>query len=449
MKDKEIGNETLRALTTASPMMAARGGGRQTDDDYYSMFPQNVLLPDPTQSYRTLTLQRKGLLNLPYHQLAKIALDLSPEVNKGLYDWLRFTNPGHVIRDKMSDDPMMSPGIDANKRFIAMLDQYYGSFKSHLDSLWSGIFVTGGAFIELVLTPDKQMPYDLVFNDPLKACFLKEKHHIRGWRYRLTMQTLGGGYKYLDETPLVKYIGFDRLVDNPYGRPIIGPSVHASLTLLLIINILHKVISQQGLTQKDYEVDAQELLELADRNPEIAGDDVAIAHFIEAHLEKISNVIKNKDPDEQFVHMSTVKVNYANNPLTHTSQGQSTLIQDLQRSVVNGMKSITALSNLLDSTTETHIRSQLEYFVSAIQSLQDEMGDVLTTYFNMANQVQGIQSMLEFIFLRQRTADRKADAEIRATETDTIIKKYDAGIIELEQARDEIDNLTNERQVVL
>ena len=137
------------------------------------------------------------------------------------------------------------------------------------------------------------------------------------------------------------------------------------------------------------------------------------------------------------------------NPVTMNLSGMDTIVDTLQRNVVNGFKGISALINVLDSTTETHIRSQLEFFVSSVQSLQSEVEIVLENYFDIGNQVQGLQGNTSFRFKRQRTADRKADAEIRKVETETTISKLDAGIIDEKEARDEIDSFQDALQVAL
>lgn len=440
----QLGKQSMRALT--APVIARRGGRRQTGEDLLTASPRELALPDPTASWRTLQVQRKNLLSLPYQRLAQIALDLSPEVNKGLYDWLRFTNPGHVLRDKNGNER----ADQASDEFVRVLDTYYGSFRSHLNSMWSGIFITGAVFAELVLSPGARYPVDIVFNDPITARFERVRHPVRGWVWRLYQDTLGGGKKHFENTSLVKYIGFDRVVDNPYGRPVIGPAVHASLTLLSIIEMLQKVLANQGLSRMDYSLDVEEMLNLIARNPDIAGDDEATAQFINDHVEQVKAAIQNLEVDQDYVHLSTVQVNYATSPvMSPVSQGLNTIIEDLRLAVVNGMKGVSALSNLLDSTTETHIRSQLEYYVAALQSAQSETGDMLSQYFTIANQVQGIPSDMEFLFLRQRTADKKAAAEIRDLETDTVIKKLDAGIIDPSEAREEIDGLTDDLQVAV
>ena len=439
VQQKNLGKQSLRALNTP---LVVRRSGRQTGLDLATdfLFDQTLAPPDPSSSWRTLEVARKNLLNLPYNTLAQVALDLSPEVNKGLHDFLRFVNPSHILRNSNPDAER------ATAAFVNQLDIYYGSFKSHIDSLWSGIFLTGGCFPELILGQGGRSPLDLAFNDPNSARFRRERDGMRGPRWRLGQETRSG-FNYLDENPLVKYLGFDRLTDNPYGRPIVGPAVHASVFLLGLIQDLRRAIANLGLSRVDYSLEAEEILKLIDRNPDIAGDDAATAEFITEHIEMIKTTLANLDVDSDYVHLSTVKVNHSTNPMTLNLQGLNTVIETLQRNVVNGFKSISALLNILDSTTETHIRSQLEYFVAALQSLQDEVATMLSDYFDVGNQVQGIQGETEFFFRRQRTADKKATAEIEQIRTDTVINKVEALIITPAEGKDEIDTFRDELEI--
>ena len=436
-----LGSKSMRAIT--QPVVVSRTG-RQTGHDLAVdfLFDQIIPAPDPSASYRTLETQRKHLLDLPYHRLAQIALDLSPEVNKGFADFLRFCNPGILLKN---ENPQAE---QSTRNFIRTLGTYYGSFHTHVDSLWAGIFFTGAAFPELVLGPGGREPYDLVFNDPTTARFKREVHPIRGPRPRLGQETRYG-FNYLDDDPLVKYLGFDRLTDNPYGRPIVGPAVHSSVFLLGLIQDLRRAIANIGLARMDYELEAEELLRLIDRNPEIAGDDEATAEFINEHVDSVKTVLANLSPEDDYVHLSTVKVNYARNPMTLNMTGLNQMIAPLQNNVVNGFKGVSALMNILDSTTETHIRSQLEYFVSALQSLQNEVSDMFEHFFDVGNQVQGLQGETDFNFRRQRTADKKATAEIEQMRTETVIKKLDAGIIDPVEARDEVEMFRDELEVAI
>ena len=110
-------------------------------------------------------------------------------------------------------------------------------------------------------------------------------------------------------------------------------------------------------------------LRLIDRNPDIAGDDEATAQFIEDQIDLISETLGSLDVDSDYVHLSTVKVNYATNPMQTNINGIDTIVDNLKIDVVNGFKGVAALSNLLNSTTETHGNLQVDFFVSAINSL--------------------------------------------------------------------------------
>ena len=269
---------------------------------------------------------------------------------------------------------------------------------------------------------------------------------MRGARPRLGQETRHG-FNYLDDNPLVKYLGFDRLTDNPYGRPIVGPAVHSSVFLLGLIQDLRRAIANVGLSRTDYSLEAEEILLLISQNPDLAGNDAATAQFIDEQIVSIKTVLSNLEVDSDFVHLSTVKVNYATNPMTVNMSGLDSILNTLQHNVVNGFKGISALINLLDSTTETHIRTQLEYFVASLQSLQNEIADMLSSYFDVANQVQGISGETDFFFRRQRTSDKKAAADIEKTRTDTVINKVEALIITPEEGRQEIDAFRDELEV--
>lgn len=436
--NRQLGKKSLRALN--QPIIVRRGG-RATQltemDSGNAGFDGVLPIPDPTVSWRTLETQRKHLLNLPYTNLSQMALDLSPQVNKGLWDFVRYGNPGIVVEDSNTR------AEDAVNAFYKEIGCYYGNAKNHFDSMWSSIFVFGGLFTELVLNRGATRPIDISVNDALSVRFRLVDHPERGQTHEMGQQTRFG-FKSHENNPLVRYIGFDRVGNNPYGRPLIAPSVHASLFLLGLISDLRRMIANQGLSRIDYALEAEEILRLIDRNPDIANDDEATAQFIEGQINNIKSVLSNLDVDQDYVHLSTVSVNYATSPTQTNLNGLDTLVSNLQRDVVNGMKSISGLSNMLDSTTETHITRQLEYYIAAVGSVQEEFGELLSDYANIGNQVQGIRSNTSVKFKKQRAGDRKTIADTEKVQTDTILAKFQAQVISRDEARAEIDALRDE-----
>ena len=436
-----VGQKTLRALTR--PITTS--GGRQTfstEHANYTNFEDLAEFPDPTASWRTLKTQRKNLLDLPYDTLASIALNLSPQLDKGRFDFLRFANPGYIL-----DEEGNTRSVDGAKDFIKLLNIYYGSFKTHIDRMWTSIFIYGAVFKELVLNEDATAPADLAILNPILAKFLRVNDPVRGEVWELG-QYQNHKFIRLADDRLVKYIAFDADVDNPYGRPLISPAVYAALTLLQLIDILQRVLANQGLSRVDYSLEISELLTLIDRNPDIAGNDEATAQFINDQVVNIQLVLDGLEPEQDYIHTSAINVNYATNPNVTRLDGLETIVKNLQRDVTNGMKSVATLSNVLDSTTETHGNLQLEYYVSAIQSMQQEIAESLKGDFDCANQVRGIPSDLDFMFKRQRTADKKSIAETEKVLTETILVKLEAGVISKDEAKLEIGLLKDELRVM-
>ena len=88
---------------------------------------------------------------------------------------------------------------------------------------------------------------------------------------------------------------------------------------------------------------------------------------------------------------------------------------------------------------------QVDYLVSAIQSTQEELAGALKFFLPTVRiKSAGIPSDLTVAFKRQRAYDRKQFAEYTQIETDTVIKKLDAGIIDEVEAREEIQDLKDD-----
>jgi len=433
VKKAALGPKSMRAI---SRPIRVRNRGRQTliDTGFTGTFRDvDLPLPDPTGSYRTLEVQRKNLLRLPYTSLARMALDLDSQLNKGLWDFVRFGNPGFIV-----DGTPEASRLAAEQK-LEEIGCHYGTIKNHFDSMWSSIFIYGGLFVEAILDRGSRNLVDIAVNDPLTARFRLVQDPVRGQVWQLRQQQRSGSVPM--DTTFVRYLGFERLGNNPYGRPMIAPAVHSSLFLLGLIQDLRRVIANQGLSRIDYSLESEQILALLDRNPDIAGDDEATAQFISDQIDAIKEVLENLDVDQDYVHLDTVSVNYATNPVQTNMNGLDTLVETLQRDVINGMKSVSVLSNLLDSTTETHGNLQLEYYVSAIQSVQEEKASVITDFLNMGNQVSGRRSDIQFMYKRQRTADRKQVAETEKVQTETVLSKLAAGVIDVSQAQQEIADM--------
>ncbi len=421
-----LGSKSLRALSNP---LVVRGGGRQTLDNNafgndweYSRF-------EPSAAWRTLDTQRKGLFDIPFTRLLRYGIEISPELGKALHDFQRFCNPG-----RRTDNDSGDRAKNATIAFQKDISRFYSSFSSHMDTIFSSIFTTGAVFPELVLTPDSRMPVDIVLNDPLSAIFIQKHHPVRG-QYPALHQRQGYGQLVdLSENPLIKYIPFDNLIGDPYGRPLIGGGVYSALILLGLIRDTQRAIANAGLSRIDYELDTEEMLRLIDRNPDIAGDDEATAQFIGEHTEVIKQTLRSLEVDDNYVHLSTIKVNYATNPMTSNYSGITQAIDTLRTSIATGAKTYSVLMNINDSSTDARSIRQLEAFIAAIMSVQEEVSGTMNEYFDVGNNVQGIRSKSRFIFLKQRVRDKKDIAETEKIELDNINVAKEQGYISQEDA---------------
>ena len=395
---------------------------------------------NPTQSWKTLEVQRKYLLNLPISRLTQIALDLSPQVGKGLFDFLRFCNPGWMIETE--SDTARAIVNDFMKR----LTHLHGSFDVLIDRMFASIFIGGAYFLELVLNEAGTEALNIAVLDPILARFVRQEEPGLGQYWQLTQRgQTGTADIVLQDEPRVKYVGIDTLPDSPYGRPMVTPSVYASIFLLGLIQDIRRVIANQGYNRLDYSVNTEELLKLAAAENKTDKD---IAKFIASHITQIRGMIESLEIDTSYVHLDTVEVNYADSGTPGTLPGLDILVRTLERQITNGLKSIPILMGSNESVAETHANRQLDFYIASIESIQDELAAILNDFFQIVLQIQGIQDPLKFFFRRQRIIDRKTIAETEMIVIDNIIKKVNAQLITQEQAIDEASSLADPLQLL-
>ena len=436
-KPPTLGPMSLSALSNNSMRRVTVDGPTRPLGKHYAS------RTDPTTSWLTLEVQRKHLLNLPTARLIQIALDLSPQVGKGLFDFLRFCNPGWMIEADTQSGRRVVEG------FIEELGVLHGSFDVLLDRMFASMFVGGAYFMELVLNPEGTDALNIAVLDPVLARYLRKEEPGLGQYWQLTQKAPQGMEDIiLQGNPRIKYVGLDTLPDNPYGRPMVTPSVYASIFLLGLIQDVRRVIANQGFARLDYEVSTEEILKLIEQSGEgLVGDDEATAAFIENHLAQINAVLERLDVESSYVHLDTVKVNYAVSGQSTTMPGLDILVRTLERQITNGLKSIPILMGSNESTAETHANRQLDFYIAAIESIQDGLAMVLTQFFHMLLQVRGVYGGVKFLFRRQRIIDRKTVADTEAVVIDNIVKKLDAELITLEQAQQEASAMADPLQL--
>jgi len=428
-----LGKQSLSSLTRV-------GNGRRTVDTLSDVSPRSNRLyaqrTDPASSWRTLQLQRNQLLSLSSARLTQIAKDLSPQINKAIWDWLLFCNPGFVIESESSRAESVAD------EFIEKLDDYNGYIGALWDSCFSSILFGGAFFLELVLDDGGRSAEDLVVLDPATALFRRVSGGPRGQRWQLGQRIRGRGFVPM-EFPTISYVPFKKEPDQPYGDPVVGSAIYASVFLLGLVQDLRRVVANQGFSRQDYEVNTELLLQLLTYvDPGVTDTDTKVSEFLDEHLQQIRDQLEKLDVDSDYVHPDLVKVNYATGGVVASNlAGVDTLVRMLERQVTNGAASIPILMADNQSLAETQASRQVENYVSQVMSVQERLSHVLSRLLNFALRARGVRGEVTFKFKRQRYLDDQTVAETESLKVASILDQEAAGVIDAIEARRQIDEL--------
>lgn len=393
--------------------------------------------PDADSTWRTLELDSKTLSRLAPADLMGYIVDLSTEVSRALFDFIRMFNPGwecEVYRLNPASERIDRRGQAAAEAFLSQLETMYGSVDVLINRLILAGFLRGAFFAELVLDEQGRLPVDLATPDPYSARFRKVTDPVRGTIYRLGQYQRGG---WVDiDSPTVQYIPIDPLPSSPYGRSLVGPAVFLAIFLTAMLRDLRRVVQQQGYPRLDLEVDLEQLREampgdLAD-NP----DD--FQKWVDAVIETIGDVYGNLEPDDAYVHTSVVKVNRPVGTVDASSLGAvDGLIMALERMITRALKTMPLLMGLQDSSSEVHANRQWEIHNAGIKSVQRLLESLLSRLFTVMLQAQGIQARVCFEFEMLRNSEELRDEQAKQQKFANLITAFEQGWISQDEAAEE------------
>ena len=423
---------SLRALT----------GGRAIKDTGYQVALTSRAVDDrPSISYNLLNLQRKNLFRLPFSQLRQLAFDLSPELKKTLWDFLRYCNPGYIVEGDTDQAER------ATLEFIEQLSDMHGSFNNLLETSFGNLFRTGRTLKELVLSENAREPIDVYIPDPEIIEFRKLERGARGKVWVLGYQSKQGWVPL--EYDGIYYIALDSSPSNPYGESMVNPAIYDSIALLLIKQATIKVLENQGFSRQDYSINTEGLLNLIqeDNNEEEDVSDVVQderdSTFIKTFIEDVQKELEKKEVDSDYVHMDLIEVNYAPGSLAGDALSSvDSFIHRLQQGVTVGGKSIPLLMADNESLAESQADRSLETYVDGtITPIQNKESDQWSQLFSLANQVRGVRGEVRLLFQKRRVRDLKSIAETEKLQIENIITKLTNNFITQEEAVQQIEML--------
>ncbi len=414
----------------------ALAGGRATFDkptDVFGTLRVVIPPPDAESAWRMENLDAKTLQRYSPAKLMELLADLSPEVSRALWDFLRLCNPGYEANALRTGseavDKRAQAALDA---FIDQLNDLYGSFDVVLGRLFTGAFLRGAFVAELVLDQRGRVPVDLVTPDPAALRFRKRQDPVRGTVYQLC-QYQGAELVDLDRET-IRYIPVDPFPGSPYGRPLVSAALFSALFLLAMLHDLRRVVQQQGYPRLDISVDLEALV---GEMPDIE-DEPAFAAWTEAAQKVVAGIIEqygSLEPDDAYVHSTGITVNRPVGAVDSSSLGAVTgLIEALERMCVRALKTMPLLMSLAEGTSEANANRQWEIHAAGIKALQHLAETLLERLFGIGLQVQGIQATVRFRFAELRVAELLRDEQVQALKNRNAREAYNNGWINQDEA---------------
>lgn len=407
----DVENQVLGGLLTASIT------GPISSDDEWSAF----------------NLDSDTLRRMLPEKLLELLANLSPEISKALWDFLRFSNAGWTATAMRPSGKM--PGTAAHQAaldaFLATLKERYGSVDIILNRLFLSAFLRGALFAELVLDKSGTTPLDIATPDPATARWKRVSDPDLGVIFQLG-QWQGGQFVALDR-PTVRYLPIDPLPGHPEGRAIASPAVFCAVFMLALLHDIRRVVQQQGYPRIDISVMMERVIASMPQND--ARDPEKQSAWVDDTIARIQAAYECLEPDQAYIHTDDSVINRPVGALDSSSLGAVTgIIEALERMETRGTKSMPLLMGTNQTGTETQSTREYEAFVAAIKAIQHLCESLLEHLCTLALRAQGIPAVVQWRFAEVRAAELQRDATTEGMQLANTITKYDQGYISQEEA---------------
>jgi hypothetical protein len=397
----------------------------------YIASPESAL-----ETWRRYNLNDYTLSRMSAADLVELMADISPEVSRALWDFLRFCNPGwELIALNLNSDTENTAGQKAIGEMLGILDELYGAVDVQINRLFISAFLRGAFMAEIVLDENGRDFVDFVTPDPYSARFKKIRDLQRGIIWQLG-QWQGGEWVDLN-IPTVSYIPIDPLPGVPYGRSLIGSAIFSGLFLIGLLHDLRRVISQQGYPRLDLSVSLEKLMEAMpgdlESNPEL------FKNWVNDIIDEVADVYEELEPDDAYVHTDVVTVNRPVGAVNAESLGAvDGIIRALERMVTRALKSMPLLMGSNEAASETHANRQWEIHVAGIKSIQHLCETLIARLFKTGLRAQGIQADVQMRFAELRASEMLRDAQTETMLIANAARKRDEGWYSQDEASLEV-----------
>lgn len=393
--------------------------------------------PDHESQWRVQDLDSRTLSRISPARLVELLADLSPEISRALFDFIRMFNPGHELTALQADGETLDErATTALAEFETTLKALYGSFDVVLSRLIFGGFMRGAFFGEVVLDRRGRLPIDFATPDPFSARFKKEADPDRGEIWRLG-QWVNGEFRRLDDVPTVRYVPIDPAPNSPYGRAPVAPALFTTLFLTGLLHDLRRVVAQQGYPRIVVTVNLEKLANAAPETAPLGSSE--FENWVTATVDEIERVFASLEPDDAYITTDVVEVKNPVGAVDASSLGGiDALLATLERMAIRALKTIPLLLGVSEGAGETHANRQWEIYAAGIKSIQHLLESMLESLFTVALEAQGIQATVRFRFGELRASELLRDAQTEAMQIANEKAKYEAGWTSQDEASEAI-----------
>jgi hypothetical protein len=401
-----------------------------------------VIVPPPNYEgeWQVFNLDANTFAKLGPQALVNRMIELSPDISRALWDYLRLFNPGWTLTCfNVGTDSQNTRAQAIADAIVAKLNRMYGTVDVLHGRMGMSMFLRGALFSELVLALNGRDFVDMPVIDPVSVRFRRMQDDERGQYFELGQMQVTG-YVQLDQYETITYIPVDPSPDTPYGRPMVSPAIFASLFLLGLLHDLRRVIAQQGYPRIDITVDLSALFDEAKKAmPSIVNNPTKYGEWVSKVFDGIKDVYANLQPDDAYIHGSSVTVNKPVGTADPSSLGAiPSIIEIIERWLVRALKTMPLLMATRQSTSETQANREWEIHAAGIKSLQHYAEVIWERHMSLALRAQGIQCDVQFRYAELRASEMMRDQQTMQLLIQNAFAKYALGVEDIDAMATEI-----------
>jgi len=358
--------------------------------------------------------------------------DNIPVLNSAIWTWTHLCAAPTSVQIQGSDDPETVKSAekiisDLDRRIYEQSYQKFGGVDALLVQFFNSLFTDGIVCGELVLTPSGDKIDKFYFIDPASLRF-----ELKDNRWEIFQQQDGSLVKLNPDSTF--YFGLDTQVNNPIGKSLLSSVPFASKVEQQLVSDMQKTMHNAGYHRLHVKIKPPERSNLE--------SDEAYISRANNYFEKTVEMMRKFGPDDNPITWNDVEINYVG---PESRQAASSAWYINHKAMIEDIAAGVHLDPFMLGYSYGLSRSwagfKLELIFRNVISIQRAAKSFMEWVRNIELSLHGLDLETEHEFdnalafgkLEQLQAEKMALENIRA--------KQDAGYIEFEEAKREMENV--------